>query len=111
MNRTTMPQPALELGFGLALADLYRRDGLVRLDQQFVQHLREVEPGLARSLLDARVDPGALPTNRVGLLIALAPHLEASLAGTGIRTPSRIWRRHHELAPLIFESVFVSAGP
>jgi NADPH-dependent glutamate synthase beta subunit-like oxidoreductase/NAD(P)H-flavin reductase len=103
MNRTAMPKPALELGFGLALADLYRRDGLVRLDQQFVQHLREVEPGLARSLLDARVDPGALPTKSESeLLIALAPHLEdflAELFGIG-DTVADLAARHHELAPL-----------
>ncbi len=103
MNRTGMPQPALELGFGLAFADLYRRDALVRLDQQFVQHVREVEPGLARSLLDARVDPGALPAKSESeLLIALAPHLEDFLAEL-FRIEDAVAdlsARHDELAPL-----------
>ena len=103
MNRTAMPQPALEPGFGLAFADLYQRDGLVRLDQQFVRHLREVEPGLALSLVDARADPGALPAKSESeLLIALAPHLEDFLSELfGIESAvADLAARHHELAPL-----------
>ncbi len=103
MNRTVMPQPALELGFGLAFADLYQRDGLVRLDQRFVRYLREVESALADSLVDARADPGALAAQSESeLLIALAPHLEDFLAELfGIENAvADLAARHHELAPL-----------
>ncbi len=103
MNRTAMPQPALELGFGFAFADLYQRNGLVRLDQQFVQYLREAERALADGLLDARTDPGALTAKSESeLLVALAPHLEDYLAELfGIEDAvTDLAARHHELAPL-----------
>ena len=102
-TRTAMRQPALELGFGLAFADLYRRDGLVRLDQHFVRHLREVEPALAASLMEARAEPAALAGKPESeLLIALAPHLEDFLSELfGIRDAvSHLAAGTHELAPL-----------
>ena len=103
MNRPAMPQPALRLGFGLAFADLYVRDGLVRLDQAFVRHLSEAEPTLAEALAQARVDPGVVASKAESeLLIALAPHLEDFLSELfGIRDAvAELAARHHDLAPL-----------
>jgi NADPH-dependent glutamate synthase beta subunit-like oxidoreductase/NAD(P)H-flavin reductase len=103
MNRTAMSQPALELAFGLTFADLYRHDGLVRLDRQFVRNLHEIEPALADSLLDARADPGMLPAKSESeLLIALAPRLEDFLSELfGIEDAvADLTARHHDLAPL-----------
>jgi NADPH-dependent glutamate synthase beta subunit-like oxidoreductase/NAD(P)H-flavin reductase len=102
-TRAAVPRPALELGFGLAFADLYRRDGLVRLDEQFARHLRALEPVLADSLVQARADPDALAGKRESeLLIALAPHLEDFLSELfGIEDAvARLAARTHELAPL-----------
>ena len=48
------------LGFGMAFADLYRRDGLVRLDQAFLNFLQEGEPVLRARLDHARSDPDSL---------------------------------------------------
>jgi len=101
--RSVAPRPALELGFGLAFADLYRRDGLIRLDQQFARHLREVEPALADRFVEARADPDALAGKPESeLLIALAPHLEDFLVELfGIHDAvARLAARTHELAPL-----------
>ncbi len=102
-TRSTVPRPTLELGFRLAFADLYRRDGLMRLDQQLVAHVREVEPALAARLIEARANPDALAGKAESeLLIALAPHLEDFLSELfGIQDAvARLAARTHELAPL-----------
>jgi NADPH-dependent glutamate synthase beta subunit-like oxidoreductase/NAD(P)H-flavin reductase len=73
----TASLPALKLAHGLAFEDLYRRDGLLRIDGLFLAHLREAAPDLADAVLAARVHPQALAGKQEsGLLIALAPHLE-----------------------------------
>ena len=43
-----------KLGFGMDFADLYRREGLVKLDQAFLEFLREGEEGLRVRLDHAR---------------------------------------------------------
>ncbi|MGQ9364715.1 FAD-dependent oxidoreductase [Azospirillum sp. ST 5-10] len=77
----------LVLGFGLEFADLYRRDGLLRLDARFLECLGRDDPGLAERLAAARAAPTALDAKALGdLLAALAPHLEdflAALFGVG----------------------------
>jgi NADPH-dependent glutamate synthase beta subunit-like oxidoreductase/NAD(P)H-flavin reductase len=101
--RSPSSTPALELRFGLSFADLYRREGLLALDELFVQHLRGAQPALAASLLQAREVPDALAgKGESELLIALAPHLEDFIAELfGIEHAlSRLSARHHELAPL-----------
>ena len=50
----------LALQHGLSFADLYDRDGLVRLDQAFVAHLAEADVGLHDRLMAARSDPDAI---------------------------------------------------
>ncbi len=46
------------LGFGMAFADLYRRDGLMRLDQAFLTFLRRGNPGCEL----ASTTPALIPT-------------------------------------------------
>jgi len=97
------PSPALTLGFGLAFADLYRREGWLRLDDAFLRFLGEREPTLAAHLDEARLDPSALSTKAESeLLIALGPHLDAFLAVLfGIESEVEALRSsHHDLAPL-----------
>ncbi|HEX3524874.1 MAG TPA: hypothetical protein VHT52_22650, partial [Stellaceae bacterium] len=50
----------LVLHHGLSFADLYDRDGLVRLDRAFVSHLAETAIGLHDRLMTARRDPDAV---------------------------------------------------
>ena len=49
------------LGFGFTFADLNGRDGLIRLDKQFLQALVVRDPGLHHRLLAARAAPEACP--------------------------------------------------
>src|SRR5438132_798977 len=67
----------LALQHGLTFADLYERDGLVRLDRAFVTHLAASETELHDRLMAARSAPDALDRKAESdLLVDLAPHLE-----------------------------------
>ncbi len=93
----------MHLAHGLTFPDLYRREGLIRLDGLFLEHLRAADPDLAARLVGARADPGALDARgHSDLLIAAAPHLEDFVAELfGIQTEvAALAARHHELAPL-----------
>jgi NADPH-dependent glutamate synthase beta subunit-like oxidoreductase/NAD(P)H-flavin reductase len=93
----------LVLRHDLAFEDLYRRDGLARLDAAFVAHLAGVDVELHNRLVTARRDPTEL--DRKGesdILIALAPHLEdfiGELFGIGAELCAQ-QARHDALAPL-----------
>ena len=102
-TRSLIPRPALELGFGLTFAELYQREGLVRLDEQFVRRLREADLALANRLIDARGDPDVLAGKPESeLLIGLARPLEDFLCELfGIQDAlARLKERTRELAPL-----------
>src|SRR5579871_5555177 len=88
----------MKLSFGLGFGDLYRRDGLLRLDAAFLAFL---DAGLRDRLVEARKSPPAAKAESE-LLIALAPHLEDFVAKLfGIEAEARaLAARHHELAPL-----------
>src|SRR5437763_6969097 len=93
----------LVLQHGLSFADLYDRDGLVRLDQAFVAHLAETDVGLHDRLMTARRDPDAIEgLEESNLLVDLAPYLEDFIGELfGIAPQVReLQARHHELAPL-----------
>ena len=102
-DRLASNAPSLCLEHGLALADLYSRDGLQQLDRRFVDMLRESDPALASRLADARIDPDALGRRAESdLLIALAVHVEdfvASLFGVEAQV-NALESQHHALAPL-----------
>jgi NADPH-dependent glutamate synthase beta subunit-like oxidoreductase/NAD(P)H-flavin reductase len=93
----------LTLPYDLSFADLYTRDGALRLDREFRRSLEDADPRLADRYRSARDDPAALDRrDESDLLIAVAPHLEDFLAGLfGIADEVRaLEARHHELAPL-----------
>ena len=59
---------------GLSFADLYDRDGLVRLDRAFVAHLAAADVALHDRLMAARRDPDAIERQAESdLLVDLAP--------------------------------------
>ena len=94
---------ALNLAHGLAFDDLYRREGLLKVDEAFLGALEASDAPLARLLEAARADPGSLSEkDESALILALAPHLEKFVADLfGIAPEARtLTRRHEELVPL-----------
>jgi NADPH-dependent glutamate synthase beta subunit-like oxidoreductase/NAD(P)H-flavin reductase len=94
---------SLKLGFDLRFADLYGRDGLVRLDASFVDFLQRRDADLHVRLMAARAAPEqAAGKDYSDLIVALAPALEefiAELFGIGDDVRS-LQSRHAALAPL-----------
>jgi NADPH-dependent glutamate synthase beta subunit-like oxidoreductase/NAD(P)H-flavin reductase len=95
-------RPSADLGFSISFEELYRRDGLARLDRIFLDRLHEIAPDLTRQLLAARCAPPAPARDEAELLLALAPHLEDFLAQLfGIRGETAMLAEQiDELAPL-----------
>src|SRR5438105_2080928 len=89
----------MQLRFGVSFADLYEREGLIRIDRAFLGFLGETDAALCERLLAARAAP---PANEPELLIALAPHVEDFVARLfGIeREAQALAEKHDELAPL-----------
>lgn len=95
--------PELALGFGVRFDDLYRRDGLARLDAAFVTFLHEADAALHDQLLAARAAPDKVAgKDESELIIALAPHLEDFIGELfGIRSELHALKaRHDALSPL-----------
>ena len=93
----------LQLAYGFAFADLYDRDGLVRLDGRFCAHLRDADAGLFNRMMGARARPETLEAkDESQLVIDLAPHLDDFTAKLfGIEAEARsLAARHDALAPL-----------
>lgn len=96
---------ALSLGFDVTFQELYDRTGLVRLDQIFLDFLKEGAADLYARLSQARLNPEMLaPKDESAFLIELAPWLEDFIAILfGIKNEVHaLAARHHELAPLYF---------
>ena len=95
--------PPLSLAFGLSFEDLYRQEGLTRLDRSFQQQLQGLAPGLHDRLLAARQGPAALASKASSeLIVELAPYVEdflGELFGIGPEL-RKLQARHAELAPL-----------
>ena len=97
------PMTDLALAHGLSFADLYNRDGLVRLDRAFVAHLVDADTELHARLMTARSDPDAIEHQAESdLVVDLAAHLEDFTGELfGIAAELRaLQARHQELAPL-----------
>ncbi len=95
--------PALALRAGISFADLYSREGLVRLDGEFLNFLSQRDAALVGALRDARANPVALHAKQESaLLLALASHVDDFIAWLfGIEDEVQaLSNRHHELAPL-----------
>src|SRR5881396_3003473 len=94
---------ALALKHGLSFADLYERDGLVRLDRAFVAHLAAGEVALHDRLMTARAAPDAVDRKAESdLIVDLSPHLEdfiGELFGIG-KEVRALQAAHDRLAPL-----------
>jgi NADPH-dependent glutamate synthase beta subunit-like oxidoreductase/NAD(P)H-flavin reductase len=93
----------LKLAHGLVFEDLYRREGLVRIDRHFVAFLAAADAALRDRLAAARAAPDALAAkDESALILALAPHLDRFLAQLfGIADEVlALARRHDESAPL-----------
>jgi len=100
---TAATSTEMHLAHGLAFRDLYRRDGLLRLDALFLEHLRAADPDLAARLLAGRATPDALAAREHSdLLVAVAPHVEDFIAELfDVRADATaLAARHHALAPL-----------
>ncbi len=77
VSTNTMP-PLLP---GLAFEDLYRRDGLLRIDTAFLEQLGQTDAALHQRLAAARAAAEPLAAKAESeLLLALAPHVEDFIA-------------------------------
>jgi NADPH-dependent glutamate synthase beta subunit-like oxidoreductase/NAD(P)H-flavin reductase len=93
----------LHLAFGLGFEDLYRRDGLARIDAAFGSYLATSEPDLAARFDAARAAPGQLaPKDESTLLLELAPLIDTFVGELfGISDEvTELRARHLALAPL-----------
>ena len=93
----------LLLRHGLRFEDLYSREGLARVDEAFMQFIREADAGLQARLASARADALALTAKSESeLLVALSPHLDDFIAQLfGIEAEAQqLSARHDALAPL-----------
>ena len=91
--------------FNFTIADFYRRSGLAKLDQVFLDFLRTGDEALYKKLELARAHPDdLLPKDESALLIEIAPWLEDFIARLfNIEAEvQQLAARHHELAPLYF---------
>ncbi|HSN38904.1 MAG TPA: FAD-dependent oxidoreductase [Burkholderiales bacterium] len=93
----------LALQFGISFADLYHREGLVRLDSEFLHFLAQRDSALRGQLDAARAHPETLAVRQESeLLLALTPHLDDFIARLfGIEAEVQaLSGQHHALAPL-----------
>ncbi len=93
----------LNLAHHLTFPDLYRRDGLVKLDAAFCAQLAADDAALAARLASGRISAAAMAKkDESALLIELAPHLDRFIANLfGIADEVlALSGRHEELAPL-----------
>src|SRR5579872_5128794 len=91
----------LKLNRGFTFQDLYRREGLVRIDSEFLEHLKSADAGLFQRLLEARSSELDRKRN-ADLIIDLAPHVEDFIGDLfGIASEVRaLQARHNALEPL-----------
>lgn len=93
----------MDLAFGMQFSQLYTREGLLALDQAFLNELACACPDLLARLHAGRAQPDALtPLQESKLLIELGPQLEDFLAQLfGIQPQvAALEQEHHMLAPL-----------
>jgi NADPH-dependent glutamate synthase beta subunit-like oxidoreductase/NAD(P)H-flavin reductase len=92
---------SLSLKFGLSFDDLYHREGLVRIDSAFADHLKSADSALFGRLMEAR--SASLPRKQQSeLLVDLAPHVEDFIGDLfGISADvAELQAKHDALAPV-----------
>ena len=95
--------PPFEPSYGLSFSDFYSQTGLTKIDQLFIDSLRETDAPLFAQLITARSDPSSLTDLQTSqLLLDVAPLLEDFIAGLfKITEPlSALRQTHTELAPV-----------
>ncbi len=95
--------PQLKLRFDLQFEDLYRREGLERVDAAFLAFLGQAEPALREQLQSLRAGQLSLqPKQESQFLIDVAGHVDDFIARLfGIEDEvGALSARHFELAPL-----------
>ena len=107
MKKTTESRDhrTLNLSFGFAFEDLYRREGLEKIDAAFRAYLRAADASLDDRLTAARSDGAAslAAKQRSELIVELAPSVEdfiGELFGIGPELRA-LTARHHDFAPLL----------
>ena len=98
-----MTSPAFSSPSGVAFADFYTRDGLLRIDRLFLQRLAGADSVLHERLLAARAAPSPLAAKQESaLLLALTSHLDDFIAWLfNIESEvDALTARHLELSPL-----------
>jgi hypothetical protein len=72
---------SLGLKWGFAFEELYRREGLERLDGIFAEHLRTSDAALFSRWTEAREHASALTRKQAAdLIVDLAPHVDDFVA-------------------------------
>jgi len=101
MKVTPMPS----LGHGFSIADLYHRDGLLRLDRHFLTCLEQADAQLHAALLQARAQAGRVSRSAASeLVVKLGPLLDGFLAGFfGIQDEAARLRRSHLELEVLFK--------
>src|SRR5580692_3706909 len=92
---------SLSLKFGFSFDDLYRREGLVRIDAAFIDHLKIADAGLLQRLMDARANVSTRK-QQSELMVDLAAHVE-DFVGELFDISSEVLAlqtRHDALAPV-----------
>jgi NADPH-dependent glutamate synthase beta subunit-like oxidoreductase/NAD(P)H-flavin reductase len=102
MNTVSHP---LDLRWGFSFASLYVREGLVRLDAEFIRHLKAADASIFNRLMEARANPenpeGLSRKQNADLIVDLAPHVEDFVGELfGIESEVRaLQARHNALEP------------
>ena len=102
-SKPAVNSDSLILNFNMNFIDLYRRDGLLKLDQTFLDFLREGNEELCARLQHARIHPDKLGRkNESALLIEMAPWVEDFVAKLFdiVAEVNSLSARHQELAPI-----------
>ncbi|MGA9869383.1 MAG: FAD-dependent oxidoreductase [Acetobacteraceae bacterium] len=90
---------AAPLGLGFTFADLAARDGLIRLDREFLDRLAADDAALHARLLAARAAPEAVVTKEeADLVVALGPSLDLFIASLFQIEPELAALNHATLA-------------
>ncbi|MEP6534771.1 MAG: pyridine nucleotide-disulfide oxidoreductase [Bryobacteraceae bacterium] len=93
----------LTLRFDFAFEDLYQREGLVRLDTVFLEHLQAANCDLRARLMKARLNAEPLTRKQQSeLIIEVAPYVEDFVGELfGIESAVKnLQARHEKLAPI-----------